>query len=191
MAGLGGIGKTELAVQAVHAAVGRGWFGGGVLAIDLHGASLAPDTAERTGDRCAFPAALSVLGNALWQVRQFGEAITAYTDAIALYRGLGDRHSEGPVLSNLGIALAELRQIEEAITAYQQSLAICRELGDRHGEGNSLLSLGLALATVGRFQDAIVAAQAAMKIFAEVGDPHSEATARQVLEQLHRSVNGQ
>ncbi|MBT2213216.1 chorismate-binding protein [Actinomadura sp. NEAU-AAG7] len=29
VAGLGGIGKTELAVQAVHIAVGRGWFAGG------------------------------------------------------------------------------------------------------------------------------------------------------------------
>ena len=37
VAGLAGVGKTALAVQAGHAARERGWFRGGVLFIDLHG----------------------------------------------------------------------------------------------------------------------------------------------------------
>ena len=37
VAGLAGAGKTTLAVRAGHAARERGWFGGGVLFIDLHG----------------------------------------------------------------------------------------------------------------------------------------------------------
>ena len=37
VAGLAGVGKTSLAVQAGHAALRRGWFGGGVLFIDMHG----------------------------------------------------------------------------------------------------------------------------------------------------------
>ncbi len=40
--GLAGVGKTTLAVQAGHAAVRRGWFGGGVLFIDLHGYDQEP-----------------------------------------------------------------------------------------------------------------------------------------------------
>ena len=35
--GMAGVGKTELAVQAAHAARERGWFPGWVLFIDLHG----------------------------------------------------------------------------------------------------------------------------------------------------------
>ena len=42
VAGLAGVGKTTLAVAAGHAALGRGWFGGGVLFIDLHGYDQAP-----------------------------------------------------------------------------------------------------------------------------------------------------
>ena len=42
VAGLAGVGKTTLAVQAGHAALQRGWFGGGVLFIDLHGYDEAP-----------------------------------------------------------------------------------------------------------------------------------------------------
>ncbi len=37
VAGLAGVGKTTLAVAAGHAAVKQGWFGGGVLFLDLHG----------------------------------------------------------------------------------------------------------------------------------------------------------
>jgi len=37
VAGLAGVGKTALAVQAAHAARSSGWFAGGVLFIDLHG----------------------------------------------------------------------------------------------------------------------------------------------------------
>ena len=42
VAGLAGVGKTSLAVQAGHAARERGWFRGGVLFIDLHGYDEAP-----------------------------------------------------------------------------------------------------------------------------------------------------
>jgi len=42
VAGLAGVGKTTLAVAAGHAAVRRGWFGGGVLFVDLHGYDEAP-----------------------------------------------------------------------------------------------------------------------------------------------------
>jgi tetratricopeptide (TPR) repeat protein len=37
VAGLAGVGKTALAIQAGHAARASGWFPGGVLFIDLHG----------------------------------------------------------------------------------------------------------------------------------------------------------
>ena len=42
VAGLAGIGKATLAVQAGHAALERGWFGGGVLFLNLHGYDEAP-----------------------------------------------------------------------------------------------------------------------------------------------------
>jgi len=50
VAGLAGVGKTTLAVQAGHAARRRGWFGGGVLFIDLRGYDDTPVQPERALD---------------------------------------------------------------------------------------------------------------------------------------------
>jgi hypothetical protein len=49
-AGLAGVGKTALAVQAGHAAQQCGWFGGGVLFIDLYGYDETPAQPEQALD---------------------------------------------------------------------------------------------------------------------------------------------
>ncbi|MEI5614904.1 tetratricopeptide repeat protein [Streptomyces brasiliscabiei] len=47
VSGLGGIGKTALAVEAAHLACEQGWFPGGVLFVDLHGYDEEPVTADQ------------------------------------------------------------------------------------------------------------------------------------------------
>ncbi|WP_405974067.1 tetratricopeptide repeat protein [Streptomyces sp. NBC_00988] len=47
VSGLGGIGKTALAVEAVHEACAKGWFPGGVLFVNLHGYDDDRVTAEQ------------------------------------------------------------------------------------------------------------------------------------------------
>lgn len=47
VSGLGGIGKTALALHAAHEAVARGWFPGGTLFVDLRGYDPDPVTAEQ------------------------------------------------------------------------------------------------------------------------------------------------
>ncbi|OSP44364.1 regulator [Streptomyces sp. 13-12-16] len=89
VSGLGGIGKTALAVETAHLARERGWFPGGVLFIDLHGYDQEPVTADR-----ALQALLRALGTP-------PEHIPTTTDErAALYRStLATRaHECGPVL---------------------------------------------------------------------------------------------
>jgi hypothetical protein len=51
---------------------------------------------------------LNNLGIALQEVRRFEEAITAHTQAAAIYVEAGDRHGEGGALNNLGLAQRQM-----------------------------------------------------------------------------------
>lgn len=89
VSGLGGIGKTALAVQAGYEACGKGWFPGGVVFVDLHGYDEEPVTGEQ-----ALEALLRALGTE-------PEHIPAGLDArAALYRSTlaGRAREQGPVL---------------------------------------------------------------------------------------------
>jgi tetratricopeptide (TPR) repeat protein len=69
VAGMAGVGKTALAIQAGHAARQRGWFPGGVLFIDLHGYDDVPVEPEQ-----ALDALLRALGVAAEHIPPGAEA---------------------------------------------------------------------------------------------------------------------
>ncbi|TMQ93473.1 hypothetical protein ETD83_25540 [Actinomadura soli] len=87
VAGLGGISKTELTVQAVHIALNRGWFDGGVLPIDLHG--YAPESSRLTAQQAVVNLlrCLSVPDEVLPD--SFDERVRMYRAILAAYAGLG------------------------------------------------------------------------------------------------------
>jgi tetratricopeptide (TPR) repeat protein len=95
VAGLAGVGKTTLAVEAGHAASRRGWFRGGIIFLDLHGYSEAPVQPAR-----ALESVLRALGVAP------GHVPPGLDDRAALYRSLLAQTAE-PVLVIADNASAE------------------------------------------------------------------------------------
>jgi tetratricopeptide (TPR) repeat protein len=91
VSGLAGVGKTALAVRAAHTVLAAGWFGGGVLFIDLHGYD--PPERRVTAERA--------LGELLGALGVAGERIpTGQDDRERLYRSvLAELAAQGkPVL---------------------------------------------------------------------------------------------
>ncbi|MUN40920.1 tetratricopeptide repeat protein [Actinomadura litoris] len=87
VAGLGGIGKTELALQAVHIALNNGWFSGGVLPIDLHGYAPAPTRLTVHQAIANLLRGLSVPDEVL--PAAFDERVRMYRAVLAAYADLG------------------------------------------------------------------------------------------------------
>jgi hypothetical protein len=65
------------------------------------------EAAQRSDNRPAEGEALNLLGNVYTDQGQVAQAITHYTQALAIARQIGDLHSEGASLGNLGAAYAD------------------------------------------------------------------------------------
>lgn len=86
--GLAGIGKTELAVQAARAAIGNGWFPGGVLFVDMFGY----DAARKVDPAQALDGFLRALGVPAENIPPGNQdRARLYASALAAYAGQGRR----------------------------------------------------------------------------------------------------
>jgi tetratricopeptide (TPR) repeat protein len=132
------------------------------------------DVTLRDGDRPSYAVALNNRGLALYQVREFEEAITSCREAAAIFRETRDLPHLAGALNNLGAVLLEVREFEEAITVCQEAAVIFLEIHDRRGEAGARNSLGAALWQADRFSEAIDANQDAAAIFLEIGDRPGE-----------------
>jgi tetratricopeptide (TPR) repeat protein len=103
--GLAGVGKTELAAQAAHIAIRRGWFPGGVLFTDMFGYDVPRSLT--TGQALeGFLRALGVAGEHIPPTEQ--DRARVYTSALAAYAGNGRR----------------ILVIVDNVSAYEQAAAL-------------------------------------------------------------------
>jgi len=130
---------------------------------------------QQLNRKSAQAAALTRLGNFLFEQSRFNDAIVFYQQSLAITREIGDRHGEAASLNGLGNAYRSLGQYQQAIDFHQQSLAIDRAIGNRNGEANSLVGLGNAYKSLGQYQQAIDFYQQSLAITREIGVRSGEA----------------
>jgi predicted ATPase/class 3 adenylate cyclase len=130
---------------------------------------------------------LEALGGVCWWQADIRAMRVAYTEAVELWRSLGDRSELANALYNRSFVFSvpedpsapegTLDPEGEGDRNLAEALAIYRELGDRRGEGNVLWGMG----NKKYFSDADDAGvsdfQAALEAFREVGDRTMEAWA--------------
>jgi tetratricopeptide (TPR) repeat protein len=119
---------------------------------------------------------LNSLGLCRLSLGEYRQAIDLFTQALAIFRDIGDRQGEGSVLANLGICYRRLGDYRQAINLYTQALAIFRDIGDRQGEGNALVNLGSCRGSLGDYRQAIDLFTQALAIFRDIGDRSGDGT---------------
>ena len=151
--------------------------------VDLHG---------RIHGRITDPALnathLANLGTCRYRLGDYRQAIDLHTQAMAIFRDIGDRHGEGAALGSLGRCRYRLGDYRQAIDLHTQSLASARDIGDRWGEGTQLGSLGLCRYHLGDYRQAIDLHTQAMAIFRDIGDRHGEGSQLVNLGNCHFSL---
>jgi DNA-binding SARP family transcriptional activator len=132
--------------------------------------------ARQSGDRLAEAWMLNNLGMAHGQQRQ-PEAVDCFTQALAIFRELGDLRGESRAANNVAQAYLDLGRFPEALEAAKRALPIQQRGGFRYTEGIALTALGCACRELGRFDEAVEHVQEALVIFRELGDRMVEADA--------------
>ena len=130
---------------------------------------------------------LEALGGVCWWQADIRAMRVAYTEAVELWRGLGDRSELANALYNRSFVFSVpedptapdgvLDPDGEGDRNLAEALAIYRELGDRRGEGNVLWGLGNKKYFSDADDGGVTEFQAALDAFREVGDRTMEAWA--------------
>jgi CHAT domain-containing protein len=84
------------------------------------------------------------------QTGQFEAALQSWTQALAIYRELGDRVGEARTLTGMGGVYKALGQYSQALELRQQALAIFRAVGDHKGEEATLFKLEAIYRSLGQ-----------------------------------------
>jgi predicted ATPase len=129
------------------------WLGIGRLGevVEWYRAALENSDALASAERAD---ALTGLGHALAYSDNLELARTALTEALALYREVGDERNEIEVLLRLGVVEFFTRSPKATLGYAERALAISDRLGNREGIARSLHYMGESLRDMGSFERA-------------------------------------
>ncbi|MCV3212450.1 tetratricopeptide repeat protein [Plectonema radiosum NIES-515] len=93
------------------------------------------------------------------------QAIALYSQALLIWRKIGDRNSEGNTLLRIGTLYYTLSQNQKALSYFNSALVIRKELKDRVGEAVMLYSVANAYSNLGEKQKALSFYNQSLSIF--------------------------
>jgi predicted ATPase/class 3 adenylate cyclase len=147
----------------------RFWHLGGLLSEGRHWVTAVlslPSAAARTAARAR---ALATAGGiAYWQNDAAGVR-SAYEDALAIARELGDRPLEAEGMYNLAFAHGLERDTDGARALFERSRELFEQLGDRRGVADCLWALSLIARMAGDLAPARSHAEESLRLHREVG----------------------
>ncbi|MFD0683454.1 tetratricopeptide repeat protein [Actinomadura fibrosa] len=102
-------------------------------------------------------------------------ALNHATEALPIFRSLGDMRAEAETLDRIGIILWTTACYREALAHHQEAQDLYRKADDLHGEANSLGYAAIALWHLGRYGDALQHLLFSLDMCHRLGDRRREA----------------
>ena len=115
-----------------------------------------------------------------------GPSAEASTEALEIYRLLGDRFGEANALRDLGLVRSLTGDYAEAEHHAREALAIYTEIGDPVHQAYALNELGAVRRLQGDLDGAVSAHEDALRKYADLGDRFGQANAVRHLGVVHR-----
>ncbi len=178
----------DIAVQAkAHRRLGLAFGPAGEHAEAIRHLGLSLALAEQAGDVAGQAGAHFVLA-LTWSRRDDERVLTHITDALRLYRQIGNAQWEIRSLSMLGACEARLGRYESARVHCEKALDLCRHSQDRYGEADSLDSLGALAASTGRHSTALDHYTAALSAWRKLDNTYRQADTLAAIGQTHTAT---
>ncbi|MBI2922482.1 MAG: tetratricopeptide repeat protein [Planctomycetes bacterium] len=133
--------------------------------------ALPAGAADREGARLLADSH-NIEGLVHWKQGHPREATTAYEQALALARSIGDRVAIASTLNSMGALHRDLRADVQARAAFEEALAMLRAIGDRIGIAGALANLGLVYREAGALSESVAAHRESLGILRQTGDLH-------------------
>jgi tetratricopeptide (TPR) repeat protein len=99
------------------------------------------------------------------------------TQALPVYRQIGDRLGEANAIQALGDVARMQARYDEAAERYDQALPVYRQIGDRLGEANAIQALGDVARMQARYDEAAERYDQALPVYRQIGARLGEANA--------------
>lgn len=129
----------------------------------------ALELTRKAGERESEGVLLHLRGDDRFGRGQFDAAVTALTQAIAIFESIDDKGHLGDAYVSLGRIMRAHGRVEEAIGYYDRALAIQAITGDIRGRVQSLNAKAIALGNLGRRPESRVAYEQALELAQKSG----------------------
>jgi tetratricopeptide (TPR) repeat protein len=111
-----------------------------------------------------------------------------FTEALTVYRQLGDTAGQGSTLVSLGALAHRQGRYRESLAHTQEALGLFQAIGDRVWQAMVLNNIGWSHAQLGDCEQALVHCRRAQAMFREIGHRHGEANAWDSLGFAHQRL---
>jgi DNA-binding SARP family transcriptional activator/tetratricopeptide (TPR) repeat protein len=131
--------------------------------------------ATRRGDTTGRAVTLRLMARTFTRLGDYDQALDHLTEAIGLYRQLGDGPGEAKAHQNACVVSERQGQYADALGHAEQAFALSSAAGDRPGRASALADLGWYHALLGHHEQARAICRQSVITFQELGESYGQA----------------